>query len=93
VTVWPAPTGTLATVPPGSGTKPPPIDPNGIESSEASGVVLLAAAADDVASAEVPDVGPQAARDAAISAPPAVAATTARRECRNHMSTPPLKTL
>ena len=82
VTVWPAPTGTLATEPPGSGTKPPPTDPNGIESSEPSGVVLLAVVADDVASADPAVVGPQAAREAAISAPPAVAARTARRECR-----------
>jgi hypothetical protein len=50
-----------------------------MESSESSGVVLLAAAADAVP-AEPAGAGPQAASEAAISAPPAVAAKIARRE-------------
>jgi hypothetical protein len=62
-------------------------------SSELSGVVLLAAVA-DAGPAELAGAGPQAASDAAISAPPAVAAKTARRECRsrnrNLIPTPPL---
>jgi hypothetical protein len=64
-----------------------------MESSESSGVVLLAAAADAVP-AEPAGAGPQAASEAAISAPPAVAAKIARRELRsrnrNPMPTPPL---
>ena len=52
VTVWPAPTWTLATCPPASGTNPPPTDPNGSESSEVSDAVVPPAGADDAGLAE-----------------------------------------
>ena len=52
VTVWPAPTWTLATCLPASGTKPPPADPAGSESSEVSDAVVPPAGADDAGLAE-----------------------------------------
>jgi len=87
VTVWPASTGTLATCSPASGSKPPPTDPNGSESSAVSDDVVLLAGA-DVALAEPAGCGPQAATEPAMTVPLATAPTSSR----NRISTPPLLT-
>jgi len=85
VTLWPAPTWTVATGPPGSGSKPPPTDPNGSESSEVSAVVLLAIVplADGSAVS-----GWQAATEAAMTVAPATAARTVRAVPRPRQRNP-----